>query len=123
MKHLKYFRESSSQEENIELVEDLFILDIADKWVLSNNNLSYMRHRDRKDISFENCWEVTKDKLVINIKKNKLRGKKLKLWDEDLDKFFSRLEKLGYKVEKPRLWCIDLRTSFYYHIYINKNQI
>jgi hypothetical protein len=82
-----------------------------------------MRHQDRKDISFENCWEVTKDKLVINIKKNKLRGKKLKLWDEDLDKFFSRLEKLGYKVEKPWLWCIDLRTSLYYRIYINKNQI
>ena len=127
MKHLRYFKESVSQEETIELIEDLFIMDIADKWVLSNN---------KSNSGFENCWEVTKDKclyseppknpitkLFINIRKNKLRGKKLKLWDDDLDNFFSRLERFGYKIEKPRFWCANLGNQFYYHINITKNEI
>lgn len=46
MKHLRYFKESVSQEEIIELIEDLFIMDIADKWVLSNN---------KSNSGFENC--------------------------------------------------------------------
>jgi hypothetical protein len=127
MKHLRYFKESVSQEETIELIEDLFIMDIADKWVLSNN---------KSKSALENCWKVTKDyilyseppknpitKLFIYIGKNKLRGKKLKLWDDDLDNFLSRLERFGYKIEKPRFWCADLRNQFYYHINITKSEI
>ena len=57
MKHLRYFKESVSQEETIELIEDLFIMDIADKWVLSNN---------KSKSALENCWKVTKDYILYS---------------------------------------------------------
>lgn len=106
------FNESNS---TIETVEDLFI-EIADKWGLENSN------------SHVNSWQVCEDhtlhstppknpitKLYIYIDRRRWMK-----FDSDLEKFFSRLEKFGYKSSRFFEMIMNNRQK-YYHIDITKN--
>lgn len=105
------FNESNS---TIEDIEDLF-LEIADKWGLENSN----SHVNSWQVDKDNCLYSTppknpKTKLFIYIDRRKWMK-----FDSDLEKFFLRLEKWGYKASRFFEMIMNNRQK-YYHIDIIK---
>lgn len=105
------FNESNS---TIEVVEDLF-LEIADKWSLENSNSLFNSWQVRKDQTlYSKTPENPITKLFIHID----RKKSIK-FNYDLERFYSRLEKFGYKASRFVELVMNNRQK-YYHIDIVK---
>jgi hypothetical protein len=120
IKNWNQFNESISEVVDtniIELVEDLFI-GVAEKWNLENSE------------SLANSWYVSKDHIIYSSPpKNpkiklfiRIRKAKSIKFEIDLEKFFSRIKKFGYRASRY-FEMIQSNHQRYYHININKVDI